>query len=73
MNILKTMLKKIAETASFIAQHISTKPEIGIILGTGLGELVNEIKIEKAIPYHEIPNSLFLQSMATKDNSFLAP
>ena len=56
MNILKIMLKKIAETASFIAQHTDIKPEIGIILGTGLGELVNEIKIEKAIPYHEIPN-----------------
>ena len=32
------------------------KPEVGIILGTGLGGLVNEIKVEHVIPYHEIPN-----------------
>jgi purine-nucleoside phosphorylase len=31
-----------------------TDPEIGIILGTGLGSLVNEIEIEKSIPYETI-------------------
>ena len=33
-----------------------THPEIGIVLGTGLGKLVNEISIEKEIAYTEIPN-----------------
>jgi len=32
------------------------KPEIGIVLGTGLGGLVKMIDIEKKIPYHDIPN-----------------
>ena len=32
------------------------KPQVGIILGTGLGKLVNEIKIEHEISYQEIPN-----------------
>lgn len=36
-------------------QHLSS-PEIGIVLGTGLGDLVNEIKIEKQIPYNFIPH-----------------
>ncbi|MBS1645839.1 MAG: purine-nucleoside phosphorylase [Bacteroidetes bacterium] len=31
-------------------------PEIGIILGTGLGGLVKEIKIEYSLPYENIPN-----------------
>ena len=31
-------------------------PEIGIILGTGLGGLVSEIDIQHSIPYNEIPN-----------------
>ena len=32
------------------------KPEIGIVLGTGLGGIVNMIDIEKKLPYHDIPN-----------------
>jgi purine-nucleoside phosphorylase len=41
-------------------QAIRTKtnlvPEVGIILGTGLGGLVKEIKIETEIPYEQIPH-----------------
>ncbi len=50
------MLKKISETAAFLNSAQTTHPRIGIILGTGLGGLVNEIAIEKTIPYSEIPN-----------------
>lgn len=50
------MLAKIEESKSFIQGRTSVKPQIGIILGTGLGGLVNEINIIDEIPYHEIPN-----------------
>lgn len=50
------MLEKIKATASFIKERINAKPEIGIILGTGLGGLVDEIEIIDSIPYTEIPN-----------------
>ncbi|MDX8341337.1 purine-nucleoside phosphorylase [Draconibacterium sp. IB214405] len=50
------MLEKIKATASFIKERIQASPEIGIILGTGLGGLVNEIEIIDSIPYTEIPN-----------------
>ncbi|MEI6433722.1 MAG: purine-nucleoside phosphorylase [Bacteroidota bacterium] len=50
------MLKKIAETVGFLEKKITQKPEIGIILGTGLGGLVKEITIETTIPYKLIPN-----------------
>ena len=50
------MLEKIKATASFIKEKIKANPEIGIILGTGLGGLVNEIEIIESIPYSEIPN-----------------
>lgn len=50
------MLKKIQETAAFIKAKIKVAPEIGIILGTGLGGLINEIEDKVAIPYKDIPN-----------------
>jgi purine-nucleoside phosphorylase len=50
------MLIEINESVEFIRRHITKAPEVGIILGTGLGGLTREIKIEKELPYSEIPN-----------------
>ena len=50
------MLEKIKATASYISGRVNLKTDIGIILGTGLGGLVNEIEITDTVPYHEIPN-----------------
>ncbi len=50
------MLKKIAETVEYIQDKITQKPLIGIILGSGIGDLANEIEPLTTIPYHDIPN-----------------
>ena len=50
------MLEKIKATANFIKERIKATPEIGIILGTGLGGLANEIEILESLPYNEIPD-----------------
>lgn len=50
------MLETIKETFEFIRTRTQIQPSIGIILGTGLGGLVKEIKIIDEIPYEEIPN-----------------
>ncbi len=50
------MLAQLSETCDFIRSKTKLEPEAGIILGTGLGGLVNEIDIETALPYREIPN-----------------
>ena len=50
------MLQKIKESAGFLQKQTSYNPEVGIILGTGLGGLVNEIEIEHSISYENIPN-----------------
>lgn len=49
-------MKKLNETADFLKKEGLTNAKIGIVLGTGLGNLVNEITIEKEIPYSKIPN-----------------
>lgn len=50
------MLQEIKDSARFLKEKTGYKPEIGIILGTGLGGLVAEIIIEHSISYNEIPN-----------------
>jgi len=50
------MYEKIKETAKFLRNIGIEKPEIGIVLGTGLGGVVNMIEIVKKIAYHDIPN-----------------
>jgi len=47
---------QIEESARFIEERIRFAPSIGIILGTGLGALVDEIEIDRVIPYEEIPH-----------------
>lgn len=50
------MLEAIKETISFIRQQINTAPETAIILGTGLGDIADEIEVNQIIPYEDIPN-----------------
>jgi len=50
------MLGKINETARFIQSKISIKPRIAIILGSGLGDLANDIEVSEKILYSDIPN-----------------
>ena len=50
------MLEKIKHTVKFLQEKGFHSPEIGIVLGTGLGKLVNEIDIDKVIEYTDIPH-----------------
>jgi purine-nucleoside phosphorylase len=50
------MLAAIKETVSYIKNEIDFQPEIGIILGTGLGGMVKEIDVDKVLAYEHIPN-----------------
>ncbi len=50
------MLEKIKETAEFLKSKIKISPEVGIILGSGLGSLGDKISNKQVIPYAEIPN-----------------
>ncbi|MCM1483971.1 MAG: purine-nucleoside phosphorylase [Muribaculaceae bacterium] len=50
------MIEKIQQTADFIRSRVDSLPTTAIILGTGLGALVDHIEDKKFIPYTEIPN-----------------
>ena len=50
------MFEIIKEVALFLQGKGITSPDTGIVLGTGLGKLVNEIEIEVALDYAEIPH-----------------
>jgi len=49
-------LQKINDAVQFILDKLEWKPEVGIILGTGLGNLVDHIEIKNEIDYKDIPH-----------------
>ncbi len=53
---MSDLRKKIDQTIRFLRTKTNANPSIGIILGTGLGALVEDINIETSIFYGEIPN-----------------
>lgn len=75
MSDLKEKIKKVS---NLIRKKSSVKPQVAIILGTGLGALVKEIKHPQVIPYQDIPffpaptglghkGELFLGKLSNKD------
>ncbi len=52
----KNIYDTIIEAKTFIEKKSSVKPEFGIILGTGLGRLVDSISVESVLPYETIPH-----------------
>ncbi|MBL7765635.1 MAG: purine-nucleoside phosphorylase [Chitinophagaceae bacterium] len=49
-------LQKLNETVAFIQTKTDLKPYAGIILGSGLGGLVDDLTVSCSLPYEEIPN-----------------
>lgn len=49
-------IEKLNETIAFLKAKITAVPNVGIILGSGLGGLVNELELSLSIDYTEIPN-----------------
>ncbi|MCC7332010.1 MAG: purine-nucleoside phosphorylase [Flavobacteriales bacterium] len=50
------MLNRIQETKKYIQSITQLNPVVGIVLGSGLGNLAHQIDIEVSIPYSQIPN-----------------
>jgi purine-nucleoside phosphorylase len=50
------MTEELKETISYLKENGLSNPEVGIILGTGLGALADLIDVEHTIDYEQIPN-----------------
>lgn len=51
-----TLREELAEAKSFVASTVEFVPDIGLILGSGLGELAEEVDAAARIPYSKIPH-----------------
>lgn len=50
------LMQQLRETVSFIQNRYSEVPQVAIVLGSGLGNFTQEIKVEHEISYNEIPH-----------------
>lgn len=66
---MSQLLKQLAETVAALKPKLSKTPEVGIILGTGLGGLAKEIKVEVSIDYTNVPH--FVQSTVESHHGML--
>ena len=51
------MLSAIDEAVAYVRSKSALQPEVGVILGSGLGDVVDAVEIDTAIPYGEIPGA----------------
>lgn len=49
-------MKQLKETVKFLKKQYKHQPQVAVVLGSGLGNFVNEIEVEKEIDYHDIPH-----------------
>lgn len=55
MTATVSLFDRIQTAAGVVRSHARLQPEVGIVLGTGLGGLADEITVESTVPYEQIP------------------
>ena len=53
---MSPLIQQLKETTDYIHQQCNSLPSVGIVLGSGLGNFIGEIKVEKEILYSNIPH-----------------
>ncbi|MFA9405691.1 MAG: purine-nucleoside phosphorylase [Anaerolineales bacterium] len=53
---MKHLAKHLADSLKALRKHTQLEPEIGLILGTALGNVTENMSVETIVPYHEIPH-----------------
>ena len=47
---------KLTETTAFLKKFNTNNAKVGVVLGSGLGNFVKELKVDHEVPYKDIPN-----------------
>ena len=50
------MILKLKESADYLTRHFGTAPEVGVILGSGLGNFVTKLSTPNSLSYEAIPH-----------------
>ncbi|MFN2370730.1 MAG: purine-nucleoside phosphorylase [Candidatus Krumholzibacteriia bacterium] len=66
---MSQLWERIAEASAFITSRTDFRPEVGLVLGTGLGGLGDRIDAVATIPFGEVPH--FVESTATSHDGNL--
>jgi len=53
---MQGMFEKLQETVAYVKERTTLQPTVGIILGSGLGNLVEQITDQVTIDYHDVPH-----------------
>src|SRR4051794_3922122 len=53
---MSSLIDNLQETVAFIRQKYPRTPQVGIVLGSGLGNFLNEVSARTAIDYEDIPH-----------------
>ena len=53
---IEDYINKVDETVSFLNEKIKHRPSVVIILGTGLGGIIESIEVDTLLPYEQIPH-----------------
>lgn len=48
--------EQLEEATAYIREHTHHQPTVGLVLGSGLGPLADQVEEPEAIPYHQIPH-----------------
>jgi len=62
--------KRVERAAAFVQDHLNTAPRLGLILGTGLGRLADQITVATTLPYDDIPH-FPVSTVESHDGRFL--
>lgn len=53
---MNSLYQSVQDAADFLRRTIASRPEVAIILGTGLGGIIDHVNVIDRIPYSEIPH-----------------